>query len=70
MPDPVSRQVLAILSDNRSHVWSDVATAVAVTHGVSKKEASELLRRLVQTGEVIRDNLGTREPTVRLAGES
>jgi predicted transcriptional regulator len=64
--DAGRRQVLAILSDHRNHTWSDVTAAVAMTHRISQKDVSGLLRHLVRTGEIVRHNPGDREPTVRL----
>ncbi len=69
MPDP-RRQILAILSDHRSHVWSDITRAVALVHGIPQKGVSSLLREMIASGEIERDNLGGRGHAVRLVAGS
>jgi hypothetical protein len=64
------RQVLAILSDGQSHIWGDINRSVSLTHGIPQKDVSSVLRHLVRTGEIVRDNPGDREPTFRLPGSS
>jgi hypothetical protein len=62
------RQVLAILSDGQPHVWGEINRTVALTHRIRQKDVSSLLRHLIRTGEIVRDNPGDREPTVRMSG--
>jgi hypothetical protein len=67
---PARKQILAILADGRSHGWGEINRAVALTHKIRQKDVSSLLRHLVRTGEIVRDNPGDREPTLRLPGGS
>ena len=62
------RQILAILADGRPHIWGEVNRTVALTHRIRQKDVSSLLRHLIRTGEIERDNPGDREPSVRLPG--
>jgi hypothetical protein len=62
------RQIEAILADGRPRSWCEIQRIVALTHAIPQKSVSSLLRDLVATGEVVRDNPGDREPTVRLQG--
>jgi hypothetical protein len=66
--DAARRQVLAILSDHELHSWGAINRTVAQTYGIPQKDVTSLLRNLVRTGEIVRDNPSDREPTVRLAG--
>lgn len=68
--DAARKQILTILADGQPHPWGDIGRAVALTHGISQKAVSSLLRHLHHTGEIIRDNPGDREQTVRLPGGS
>lgn len=62
------RQVLAILSDGQAHIWGDINRVVSMVHKIPQKDVSSLLRHLCRTGEIVRDNPGDREPSVRLPG--